>query len=42
MRGGIPLVVPLVWTCPGVFFLRVATFCVEIGSDCLRHLEALR
>jgi hypothetical protein len=41
MRG-IPLAVPLAWTCPVSFFLQVLGFSGEIGSDCLRHRGYIR
>ena len=41
MRG-VPLAVPLAWTCPGLFFLQVVRLGCEIGSDCLRHRGFVR
>ena len=38
----IPLARPFAWTQPGCFFLQGDSFCVEIGSDCLRHLRFIR
>lgn len=38
----IPLAVPLAWTKPGWFFLQSTRFCVEMGSDCLRHRGFIR
>ena len=40
--SAIPLARPFAWTQPRCFFLQVDSFCVEIGSDCLRHREFIR
>lgn len=40
--SAIPLARPFAWTQPGFFFLQVDSFCVEIGSDCLRHQRFIR
>jgi hypothetical protein len=38
----IPVAIPLAWTASPAFFLQARRFCVENGSDCLRHWGLIR